>query len=108
MSKLCQNTLRLAAVSVMVLVPAGASLADPGLGNVPAHQHYLLTPKGEAMEVGPNVCDNPDLQQAFNQFHYNVHRSASSPTSPVETLGPQNGAPGLDDGRGGELAITGC
>ena len=76
-------TLRLAAASVIALVPAGASLADPGLPDVRAHQHYLLTPNGDRMPIGPNVCDNPDLQDAFNQFHYNIHGSAT-----VRQVGP--------------------
>ena len=99
---------RLAAASVIALVPAGPSLADPNLQDVPRHQHYLQTPNGDRMPIGPNVCENEDLQDAFNQFHYNVHGSLTSPTTPVETLGPQHGAPGLHDGRGGDLAITGC
>ena len=106
--KLARFTLRLAAASVIALVPAGASLADPGLSDVRAHQHYLQTPNGDRVPIGPNVCANPDLQDAFNQFHYNIHGSASSPTTPVETLGPQHGAPGLHDDKGGDLAITGC
>ncbi len=108
MSKLCKFTLRLAAASVIALVPASASLADPGLTNVPRHQHYILTPNGDRVPIGPDFCANPDLQDAFNQFHYNIHGSASSPTTPVETLGPQHGAPGLHDDQGGDLAISGC
>jgi len=108
LSKRLNFTLRLAAASIIALVPAGASLADPGLSDVRAHQHYLQTPNGDRVPIGPNVCANPDLQDAFNQFHYNIHGSASSPTTPVETLGPQHGAPGLHDDKGGDLAITGC
>lgn len=107
-SKRSRFALRLAAASVIALVPAGASLADPGLSDVRAHQHYLQTPNGDRVAIGPNVCANPDLQDAFNQFHYNIHGSASSPTTPVETLGPQLGAPGLHDDQGGDLAISGC
>jgi len=101
-------TLRLAAASVIALVPVGASLADPGLTDVGRHQHYLLTPNGDLVPVGPDFCANPDLQDAFNQFHYNVHHSATSPTSPTETLGPQHGAPGLHDGEAADLAVRGC
>ncbi len=108
LSKRFKFALRLAAASVIGLVPAGASLADPGLSDVRAHQHYLQTPNGDRVPIGPNLCANPDLQEAFNQFHYNVHHSATSPTTSVETLGPQHGAPGLHDGQGGDLAITGC
>lgn len=97
-------TFRLAAASAIALVPAGASFADPGLEDVQPHLHRLLTPNGVVM-IGPDACDDENLQNAFNQFHYNVHRSASSPTSPEETLGPQNGAPGLHNGEGAELII---
>ena len=93
--------------SVIALVPSGA-LADPTLPNAGRHQHYIVTANGDRVPVGPDFCANPDLQQAFNQFHYNVHRSASSPTNPIETLGPQNGAPGLHDGLGADLGISGC
>lgn len=103
-----QFTLRLAAGSIIALMAASASLADPGLTDVRPHQHYLETPNGDRMPIGPNVCANPGLQDAFNQFHYNIHGSASSPTTPVETLGPQHGAPGLHDDQGGDLAISGC
>lgn len=108
MSKLSKFTFRLAAASVIALVPAGASLADPGLTDVRAHRHCLVTPNGDRVAVGPDLGANPDLQNAFNQFHYNVHRSASGPRTPVETLGPQDGAPGLHDGQGAELRVGGC
>ena len=108
LSKRFKFTLRLAAASVIALVPAGASLADPNLSDVRRHQHYVLTPNGDRVAVGPDFCANPDLQDAFNQFHYNVHHSATSPTTPTETLGPQHGAPGLHDGQGADLAVGGC
>lgn len=111
MSKLCKFATRLAAASVMALVSAGTSFADPGLGNVAPHQHLLVTPNDDAMPVGPNICENPDLQQAFNQFHYNVHHSGirvDGEFVPIETLGPQDGAPGLHDGLGADLGVRGC
>jgi hypothetical protein len=108
-SKLCKFTLRLAAASVIVLVPAGVSLADPPgtLTNPGNHRHFIETPDGDRVPVGPDICANQDLQEAFNQFHYNVHRSASGPTAPTETLGPQDGAPGLHDDLGADLAVMG-
>ena len=102
MSKQFKFTVRLAAASVIALVPAGASLADPGLTNVPRHQHYLVAPNGERVPIGPDFCANPDLQDAFNQFHNNVHHSGTL------NKGPEGGAPGLDDGQGGELTAGGC
>ncbi|QNN64274.1 hypothetical protein H9L12_07875 [Sphingomonas rhizophila] len=96
--------------SVFALAPVGGAFADPGsmLTNVRPHQHYVLTPNGSRVEVGPNICDHPDLQYAFNQFHYNVHHSASAPGVDAETLGPQHGAPGLHDGQGGDMVVTAC
>ena len=94
--------------SVIALVPAGAGFADPGLTDVRPHQHYIVTPGGDWVPVGPDFCGNPDLQDPFNQFHYNVHHSATSPTSPATTLGPQHGAPGLHDGEGADLIARAC
>ena len=112
MSKLCKFTFRLAAASVIALVPAGTSLADPGLPNAGRHQHYIVTPNGDRVPVGPDFCANPDLQQAFNQFHFNVHHSEirvpGVGTVPVDSLGPQHGAPGLHDGMGADLAADVC
>ncbi|UUZ58016.1 hypothetical protein [Nocardioides sp. B-3] len=50
---------------------AALSAAQPA-GNVPAHHHYVNV-DGKMVEVGPNVCDMPSLQHAFNQFHAHVH-----------------------------------
>jgi hypothetical protein len=94
--------LRLAAASVIALVPAGASLADPGLPNVGRHQHYLVTPDGDLVAIGPDFCANPNLQDAFNQFHFNIHDSRTL------TNGPQDGAPGLHNDVGADMAFLGC
>ncbi len=108
MSKLRKFTLRLAAASVIALAPAGA-LADPNLPNAGRHKHYIVTPNGDQVAVGPDFCDDPNLQGAFNQFHFNVHRSAvgHNPVY-VDTLGPQDGAPGLSNGRGAEMTAGPC
>ena len=53
--------------------------------------------------VGPDLCDNagdPGTQQAFNQFHNNLHIATAS------SIGPA--APGLHNGHGGELVARGC
>lgn len=98
-------TLRLAAASVIALVPTGASLADPPdtLLTIPRHQHVLVTPNGDRVPIGPDFCDNPDLQQAFNEFHYNIHHN-SGPA----TLGPQTGAPGLHDDIAADMDAEAC
>jgi hypothetical protein len=36
------------------------------------HRHFLQTPTGQ-VPVGPQVCEDPNLQSAFNQFHATVH-----------------------------------
>ena len=111
MSKRSKFTLHLAAASIIALVPAGASLADPPsmLDNAPYHRHYIRTPNGDLVRIGPDVCANPDLQQAFNEFHFNIHDSALPGIGAIDTLGPQDGAPGLHDGLGADMtALRGC
>lgn len=105
MSKRSKFTLRLAAASVIALVPAGASLADPPntLNNIPRHQHYLVTPNGDLVPIGPDFCDDPNLQDAFNQFHYNIHHNSGTPTK-----GPQGGAPGLHDDLAADMTAGPC
>ena len=88
----------MAAVMVM-LTPAAMSLADPGLGDVPPHRHWINT-GNRMVQVGPRVCDNPSLQGAFNQFHNNLH--FAGPTA----IGPA--APGLHNLQGAEITFTPC
>lgn len=98
------------ATSIIALVPTGA-LADPPstLVDAPYHRHFIVTPDGDMVAIGPDVCADPNLQQAFNQFHFNVHHSALPGTGAIDTLGPQDGAPGLHDDLGAELtAMRGC
>ena len=105
MSKIFSTVL---VASAMALMPETAMADPPGtLINVPKHRHFIMTPNGDLAQIGPDICEDPDLQEAFNQFHYNVHRSASSPSSPSATLGPQNGAPGLSNDLGAELVVMG-
>jgi hypothetical protein len=93
---------------------AGAGLADPSdlFFPVPPHRHFVETPTGTPVAIGPQICEHPELQAAFEQFHYNVHHShvpifAGGPGD-VPTLGPQNGAPGLHNGAGAEITVTLC
>jgi hypothetical protein len=59
---------------------------------------------GSRATPGPRVCENPALQPAFNQFHYNIHHAL-----PLEgTNGPQNGAPGLHNFKGADLIGRRC
>jgi len=97
-----------AVASVALGAFVGPGFADPNIPNITPHRHFIQTPGGKLVQVGPRVCDDASLQQAFNQFHINVHGSATSPTTPIDTLGPQHGAPGLHDSNGAELTVRGC
>ena len=98
MTKTVKSLFLLSAVLILMSA-AVASSADPGLGPVPPHRHWIRTSTG-MVEVGPRVCDNPNLQSAFNQFHNNLH--VAGPTS-IGTA-----APGLHNLQGAELTFTGC
>jgi hypothetical protein len=99
------------AITTAVLVGglASVALADPNVPNISAHRHFLETPSGGLVEVGPRLCDDSRRQNGFNQFHINFHSSATSPTTPIDTLGPQHGAPGIHDiSNGAALVIRPC
>ena len=84
-----------------ILFTVTSSRADPNLANVAKHRHYIKTPTGEMVEVGPRVCDNPDLQRAFNQFHNNIHAVSGTGIGPA--------APGLHNHTGAEVVfVAGC
>jgi hypothetical protein len=105
-------------IALVTGITATTSFGDPGLvpdpdlPNVPAHRHWLGDP-ANGVQIGPRLCDNPNVQKAFNQFHFNVHHSFIPPAAGGEgqydTNGPQDGAPGLHNFKGGELIFTpGC
>lgn len=85
---------------VAILIVVAKSQADPKLPNIPAHRHFVKAPNGELVEVGPRVCDNPNVQQAFNQFHVNVHATNGAAIGPA--------APGLHNFTGADLMFSGC
>jgi hypothetical protein len=63
----------LAAALVLVIPSIGAADPKPPVG---AHRHFIVTPTGAFVAVGPDLCDNADdpaVQQAFANFHWNVH-----------------------------------
>ena len=91
--------LGIAAAVAAILVAVSTTQADPNLGNIPPHRHYVQTSNG-LVEVGPRVCGNPQLQKAFNQFHNNIHLASGSAIGPV--------APGLHTFNGAELKASGC
>jgi len=69
--------LRLVLTAVLVAILGVGALGTLGAsaGQAPPifpHRHFLVTPQG-LVPVGPTVCDNPNLQSAFNQFHAKIH-----------------------------------
>jgi hypothetical protein len=81
---------------------AGLAIADPDLTlTTTPHRHYVTT-NGKLTQVGPRYCDNPNLLDAFTQFHANTH----SHNGVTGEIGPL--APGLHDGRGGEITSGPC
>lgn len=90
----------LAVIFVVGLVglSAATAAADPNLNDVPRHRHFVKVSATQMAEFGPRVCDNPNLQEAFNQFHNNLHVSA----------GWGLAAPGLHNGTGGEIIPGPC
>ena len=84
-----------------VFIAAATSEADPNLGTIPPHRHWVQNGNGDLVEVGPRVCGNPQLQKAFNQFHNNIH--IVSPT------GIHPAAPGLHNSKGADFVqISAC
>jgi hypothetical protein len=86
-----------------VLTLASTGVADPDLGNVPDHRHWVENESGTFVQVGPRVCDNPTnqgLQKAFDQFHNNIHAVTAT------GIGPS--APGLHNGTGADMTFSGC
>jgi hypothetical protein len=102
------RTLIVLTIAAAVLIGATVAVADPNVPNIAAHRHFLATPSGKLVQVGPRLCDDARVQDGFNQFHINIHASATSPTTPIDTLGPQHGAPGLHNINGAELVIRPC
>jgi hypothetical protein len=92
----------------VLMAGVSVAVADPNVPNIAPHRHFLATPSGTLVQVGPRLCDDPKFQNGFNQFHINVHASATSPTTPIDTLGPQHGAPGVHNLNGAELVIRPC
>ena len=92
---------------------AGPGFADPNVPNIAPHQHFVVDVNGVWHSVGPQVCpagSRPELQQAFNQFHVNIHHSENPPGTPIvpPTNGPQNGAPGLHNGIATDMQGRPC
>ena len=83
---------------VGLLGPAGVALADPNLTLQAApHRHFV-----NGVEVGPRLCGDSGVEDAFAQLHANTH----SGLGVTGEIGPV--APGLHNGRGGELTFGSC
>ena len=80
------------ATGAALLGTALPTLAGPKVPEVPPHRHFIQTPNGRLVRVGPRVCDDPSLQHAFNRFHANVHIDAN----------------GLHDHQGADIVARGC
>jgi len=83
-----------------VLITVATSRADPKLPNIPKHRHYVKQTDGTLVEVGPRLCDNPQVQRAFNEFHNNIHMVTADGIGPV--------APGLHNFSGPEISAGKC
>jgi hypothetical protein len=95
-------------VVIVIGVLAGPGSADPNLPTVPVHRHWLGDPSlGGAHQIGPDICKNTNVQNAFNQFHFNHHHSFIPGVGQIVSNGPQNGNPGLNNDKGGEIFATG-
>jgi hypothetical protein len=71
--KATQILIAVTATSALFLASVPAATGGGGQAPfVPAHRHFLVTPEG-SQPVGPQLCDDPKLQSAFNQFHAAVH-----------------------------------
>lgn len=84
-------------LATMIAALALAFSAVPTLAVVPPHNHWLTTGSGDVVHVGPFVCDNPDIYDAWLNFHLNVHvgvpgtqafTNDSNPVSIAATLCP--------------------
>ena len=90
------------AAAALLLGGVQSGLADPNLPDIRPHRHYVVTATGEQIEVGPRVCDDPALQDAFNQFHSNIHMHVEGSTGPAQS------APGLHNDQGAEITSGLC
>jgi hypothetical protein len=80
---------------IAITVLAFTFSAAPTLAAVPPHDHWLTTGSGSVVHVGPKVCANPAIYDAWLNFHLNVHTGvpgtqafthASNPVSISATL----------------------
>lgn len=61
-----------AAIAAAALLGTASPVSAGPAPTVVPHRHFLVTPNG-TVPVGPQVCEKPSLQEAFEQFHASVH-----------------------------------
>ncbi len=73
-----------------------ATFATTALAQLPPHEHFITTPSGEQVLIGPPVCNNPAAFAGFEEFHAHVHQNpafqraiAQSPNTFSAVLCPQ-------------------
>ena len=64
-----------AVLAALSLAPVADAAPAPNVGR---HAHYLLQQDGSKVYVGPDLCGDPNLQIAFNNFHANIHVGAAN------------------------------
>ena len=64
----------LSSVALAFAFSTVALSAAPAFAAVPPHDHWLTTGSGDVVHVGPDVCANPDIYDAWLNFHLNVHK----------------------------------
>ncbi|HTL24836.1 MAG TPA: hypothetical protein VL281_12480 [Mycobacteriales bacterium] len=86
----------LIATATAGLAAALSFSASPASAAVPPHDHWLTTGSGDVVHVGPDVCANPDIYDAWLNFHLNVHRGTPGTTAFTNASNPVS------------IAATGC
>jgi hypothetical protein len=62
-------------LTTVILIAIGLVLVgavSAGAQVVPPHQHFLVTPGGMMIPIGPDSCTKGP-SRAFDHFHFNVH-----------------------------------
>jgi hypothetical protein len=60
---------------LVLLLASGLAMVGPvpaGADHIAPHQHFVVTPDGTRIPVGPDACLF-GRSGAFDQFHFNVH-----------------------------------
>jgi hypothetical protein len=75
---------------LVVLLATGLATVGPLPANadhIPPHQHFVVTPDGTMIPVGPDAClFGPS--RAFDEFHFNIHFGTPSQHAFRQTNNP--------------------